>query len=112
MQNWSVMSILSWFPFKIIKIVGPSMDPTFHSGDFVLIRKISKNWDRIKQGDVLAFRQKTHKGKILMVKRVHEINQSTRTCYVLGDNPDQSIDSRNFGSISCESVLGIVIRRL
>lgn len=75
------------------------MESALKAGSLVLVWKTSK----IKKGDIIAFR---HNGKIL-IKRVIEV--AGRRLTVLGDNPTDSLDSRDFGSIDLADIIGKVI---
>jgi nickel-type superoxide dismutase maturation protease len=92
----------SVFPLKLIKIHGNSMIPYIKPNDYILIRKfIFKK--KIKLDDVIVFR----KDNTLMIKRVFEINEDD--IFVMGDNKRESNDSRIYGSISLNHIIGKVI---
>jgi len=91
------------FPLKIFKIAESSMEPTLRSGDFVLVNTLA----RPKVGDVIVARHPTEEK--LLTKRVAEISSPTKI-FVLGDNAAQSQDSRHFGEIDRELVVGKVLR--
>ena len=77
------------------------MIPRIKPGQFVLIRKTKK----IKENDLILF-QHPFKG-IKLVKRVDHIEQGM--IYALGENKEESSDSREFGYIPKELVIGKVI---
>ena len=88
------------------RVEGGSMTPTLNDGDVVLVKRTR----RIKVGDVVLA-QHPFKQSVKVLKRVTEVNQDGR--YVLtGDNPEESTDSRAFGSIKAADILGKVIGRL
>ena len=99
------MRFSKFLPLRIVKINGPSMEPTLSQGDFVLIRKISQI-KRLKLDDLILFEQ----DNTLMIKRVSRIEENN--FFVLGDNPDHSTDSRQFGLILFDQVRGKVIKKL
>jgi signal peptidase I len=68
----------------------------------VLVLRFSK----IKKGDIVVFK---NEGKIL-IKRVAKIEGSKFT--VLGDNRNDSYDSRNFGSVSKKDIIGKVVFKI
>lgn len=41
--------------FDIRQIKGQSMEPTLHSSKQILVEKLSKNWQTLKRGDVVAY---------------------------------------------------------
>jgi phage repressor protein C with HTH and peptisase S24 domain len=75
------------------------MAPTYREGQLVAL--ISSN--RLQIGDVIMFE---HDG-LEKIKRIARVDD--RRLYVLGDNPQASKDSRQFGWIGMESVRGKVI---
>lgn len=86
--------------FLLRRVMGESMFPTLQPGELVIAQRVS----RVKPGDVIIFR---HKG-IEKIKRVREVDE--RRYYVVGDNPNYSTDSRHFGMIYEQDVLGKVIK--
>jgi len=87
------------FVFFVGYVPSKSMEPAIKKGSFIVgVRNI----DRLSRGDIIIF---THKGSLL-VKRVDAlpgdkvaIGKDILTvpegcCYVLGDNREDSIDSR------------------
>lgn len=89
-----------------IAIEGDSMHPTLKSGDRVLVAKNST----IGVGDIVV----THhpfKTSVKIVKRVSSIETDGKIS-VIGDNPNESSDSRGFGSINRSDVIGKVVARL
>lgn len=88
------------------RVEGNSMAPTLNDGDVVLV----KHSRRVKIGDVVLA-QHPYKQSVKVLKRISEVDDKGR--YILtGDNPEESTDSRTFGSISAADVLGKVIGRL
>lgn len=75
------------------------MTPTLRPGQVVVIRRTSN----ATVGDIVMFK---HDG-IEKIKRVAR-SQSGRL-YVLGDNPAASTDSRSFGWIGIEQLMGKVV---
>ena len=76
------------------------MLPTLKPGQDVLV------WcwfNKYKIGDIVVINQN---GRV-MVKRIHLYHG--RNISVLGDNPKESTDSRNFGPIRKEQIIGKVI---
>lgn len=76
------------------------MFPTLKKGQDIL----SINWFyKPKVGDIVIIKQE---GKE-MVKRVQKMDG--RRVFVTGDNKDESTDSRHFGSIKMDQVVGKVV---
>ncbi len=85
---------------------GKSMNPTLKDGEVVLVDQDAE----IKVGDiVVAMHPVEQNGEV--VKRVERIN--VRGSYFLvGDNLEDSNDSRHFGAVSREYIKGKVVARL
>ena len=87
---------------------GESMAPTLRSGDRVLVDLWSYRSRRPATGEPVLLRGP---GPVLMVKRVATGDPPPGFLHVLGDNPDASVDSRQFGPIPREAVRGRVFFR-
>ncbi len=76
------------------------MIPTLNPGQDV----VSMNWFyRLKAGDIVVIK---HEGRV-MVKRVQK--SSDRGTFVTGDNREESTDSRRFGAVKMDQIIGKVI---
>src|SRR5690348_16310203 len=92
--NWKQRTMLIIGRRRLLKVEGDSMHPTLKSGDAVLIDPQAF----ITIGDIVVA-QHSYKRSVKMIKRVESIDPGER--YVLkGDNPDESTDSRNYGTIA------------
>jgi signal peptidase I len=90
---------------KIYRVSGNSLHPRFQHGDFVLVSKFVRNVTKLNIGDPIVFRH-AHHGT--MIKLVSRINFKADEIEVVG-NDYGSTDSRSFGPISKNDVLGKVI---
>jgi len=81
------------------RVEGESMTPTYPQGKIVLAWRFSKP----KKGDVVIV--KHH--RLELIKRVDQLEGDK--IFLLGDNPDESTDSRHYGWLPLSSVLGVVI---
>lgn len=102
----------SFFTLSVVR--GKSMEPTFHDGQVVLVGKGGLLFGPLERGDVVVF---TRNGELL-VKRVVALPYETAPdgtrvpanhIYVVGDNLEVSEDSRTFGPIPLNSVIGKVL---
>jgi len=105
-------------------VEGPSMEPTLSDGDRVLVELWSLRRRPPRSGDVVVL---SGPGDESLVKRVGQepypgkdpypaaalgIRSSLEPSYVvLGDNPDQSRDSREFGRVPRHRFRGRVVWR-
>jgi nickel-type superoxide dismutase maturation protease len=87
-------------------IEGESMWPTLNEGDAVLVQPTST----ALEGDIVLANH-PYKSSVKIVKRVAEILPDG-ALILKGDNPIESTDSRSFGSISKNDVVGRVVCRL
>lgn len=82
-----------------VRIVGPSMAPTMLNGEWWVVRRGSN----VSPGDV-ALVVHPDRPDLLIVKRL--VRRENGGWWVLGDNPDASEDSRQFGVVPDGNVLG------
>jgi len=85
---------------EILKVKGKSMLPFAKNGDFVLVLKFLK----AKKGRVVLARDP--RDKRLIMKRVESVKRDR--IFLLGDNKPGSTDSRHFGPVSKNDILGTV----
>jgi len=88
-------------PIMRFKVEERSMEPTLYPGDTILARK----YFNLRKGDVVIF--KHPEKEIKLVKRVAKIENGRYL--VEGDNKEMSSDSRKFGMIERESIIGKVM---
>lgn len=112
---------------KPVIVRGPSMEPTFRDGDFLIV---DKNED-IDRDDVIVFKQDgTYLIKRVIAKEGDRIFVDGNTehvnddkykdaiavgqdeWFVMGDNRNNSYDSREFGCIKSDDIVGVVAVRL
>ena len=84
------------------------MSPTFKTGDHVLYRKYVKSKSNLKVGQVVIFLHPT-KDRI-QIKRIKQLKENS--IEVIGDNLKYSTDSRSFGFVQKEKIIGIVTSRI
>jgi nickel-type superoxide dismutase maturation protease len=86
-------------PLMLRRVKGDGMYPTLEKGQLVLIRRRPN----LKINDIVVF---VHNGAE-KVKRI--CGMEGDFFYVLGDNPRYSTDSRQYGYIRRDSVVGTVV---
>lgn len=127
--------------YKIIEIIGNSMYPSLNSGDLILVKKINRNkvnWKSIQFKPILFnFHGKTFvkrliglpNQKLRLSKNLVIVNNerflinynsekefewelSDSQIIVLGDNIDNSLDSRKLGPIPIGNIKGYLILKI
>jgi len=81
-----------------------SMEPTLKAGDYVMINKLSYLFRKPSEGDIVVFKHPN--AESFLIKRIAEVKDSEY--FVLGDNREFSTDSRHFGAISRNLIVGKV----
>lgn len=84
------------FGWQIIRVTGHSMEPTLPNEALVLIRPTST----YQVGDIVAVESSGQ----LLLKRISKIEQ--QIVWIVGDNPDDSLDSRQFGPVLVSQLRG------
>jgi signal peptidase I len=120
----TVIFTLFAFRFTLVRIHGNSMEPTFHDGQFKFVdRKYYKEHynefaPKGQKKTIYTLANLEDKvyviitpDNVLAIKRLVSVAQTLQKPYFWfeGDNKDHSIDSRNYGFIEGESILGEVI---
>ena len=100
-------------------VTGASMQPSFEEGDRVvavaawLARPFSAERGHLGKGDVVLVSDPRHAGvrrnARTLLKRLHAVH--SHGIDVLGDNPLSSTDSRHFGLVPWQDVIGLVVYR-
>lgn len=91
-------------PFTRVRIVGPSMEPTMRNGDWWFVRRTR----RLRPGDA-ALMVHPRRPEALVVKRL--VRRDPEGWWVLGDNAEMSEDSRQFGPVPQDLIVGRLVRR-
>src|SRR5438445_13782157 len=85
---------------------GQSMNPTLKDGEVVLVGRAAK----IEVGDIVVAKHPFEQNSDV-VKRVERINKRGHY-FLVGDNLEESSDSRHFGAVTREYIKGKVVARL
>ena len=91
------------------------MAPTFNRGDWLLVRRFpSTPMPRVRVGDVLLIERESQPGA-LFIKRLTAIRGDSPNrhypTWVEGDNNQLSQDSRSWGALDGEEIVGKVLFR-
>lgn len=82
------------------------MSPTLNDGDAVMISSRLP----VALGDIVLARH-PYKQSVKMLKRVTAVAENGRYS-LTGDNPDESTDSRTFGTVPIEYIYGKAVCRM
>ena len=85
---------------------GKSMNPTLKDGEVVLVDREAK----IEVGDIVIAKH-PYELNSEVVKRIERINERGHY-FLVGDNLEESSDSRHFGAVAREYIKGKVVARL
>ena len=112
-EDWPALPELSWAEFLLWMvgrrarhhIEGCSMLPTFKSGDEILYNPEAYKNTSPATGDIVIA-QYPLKTDLLIIKRIGQIDGDRY--FLLGDNRAESTDSRSFGWMTLNSIVGRV----
>jgi len=89
--------------FSRFKISGHSMEPILRDGEQVIATNLPLFFRMLKINDIIVFKKY---GKFF-VKKISKITKDQY--FVIGENKNDSLDSRKFGLVSFKDILGKVI---
>lgn len=104
--------IIVYFQFPIIQVIGDSMFPTYQDGEILFGTKMYRK-SKLKKGEVIIYRSPMENDRVV-IKRIDSILEDHRGgyhYYCLGDNPECSYDSRNYGYVPSKNVVCKVINQ-
>ena len=81
------------------------MAPSFAAGERVVVSQLSYWFRRPRAGDVVVVRDPRERSRLL-IKRIEREEGGAYVLY--GDNPGASTDSRDFGAVGRELIVGKV----
>jgi signal peptidase I len=117
-----VVPIRLWIAQPFI-VNGASMEPTFENGDYLIVDELSYNVRKPEKNEVIIFHYPLDPSKYF-IKRVEglpgekitingkEIVLGEDSYYVLGDNRGASSDSRIWGPVKEDLIVGRALIRL
>jgi signal peptidase I len=107
---------------RIAVVTGTSMAPTLREHDRVLVRRVGP--PALRRGDVALLTLPVGSGTRWIIKRIAALPGDPAPAglagprvppgmlVLLGDNPQHSVDSRDFGYVPVERLFGVVVRKL
>ena len=90
----------SW-PVLRVAVAGDSMAPALVDGEWWVARRTTS----CRPGDIIVFDHPVQSG-LVAVKRA--VRSTPDGWWVEGDNPGRSTDSRSFGAVPSDHVLGVL----
>ena len=82
------------------------MEPALKSGDYVIVNKLAYVFGNHSKDDIIVLKHPNEKEKFL-IKRISLVTNSNEY-YVIGDNKGFSQDSRHFGPVKKDLIIGKV----
>lgn len=102
---------------------GASMQPTFENGDYLIVDELTYRLREPKKGEVVVFRFPLEPSKFF-IKRIigipgekvdingKEVTLNNDEYFVMGDNRAKSFDSRRWGALKKDLLVGRAFLRL
>lgn len=111
LKNGGIRELLLWVLRlrRRYRVTGNSMLPLLQPGETILIDPKAYRHTSPCPGDIVVA-QHPYRSNLRMVKRVVAEVENGR-CLLAGDNPAESTDSRSFGPVDIEQILGRVTSR-
>jgi len=95
-------------PVSRYVVDGPSMEPAYRAGDRLLVNRLAYRRHRPSAGDVVVLRDPEHPERVLVKRVALDVRCGETDAYVLGDNAGASRDSRTFGPVPIDRIIGRV----
>ena len=117
--SWAVVTALQYYGVASCKVVGESMAPTYHDGYILMMSAYELHKHGPQKGDVVVFRDVDG---VIVIKRIALVPGEVDTVspragwrilgrnqyIVLGDNANNSMDSREYGPVHRDQMIGVV----
>jgi len=96
-------------PLARYRVEGESMAPTLSAGERVLVNKAAYWFRKPRAGDLVVLRDPRQHDRLLLKRIAGEADG--RRWLVVGENASASTDSRAFGPVGRELLVGKVLAR-
>ena len=100
------------FLFPVIQICGYSMFPTMMDGEFHFGRRVFRK-NKCRVGQIYVYKPPYEdREERFVIKRLAEVNTDRNgkvQYYFLGDNSNDSYDSRYYGYVDCRNVVAHIV---
>lgn len=93
--------------FSRYLVTGTSMEPALHDGDWLIVDLKAFTKRLPEPGHVVVARDPREPTREI-IKRVDRIEPYTGLAWLSGDNSDESTDSRHFGPVTRDHLIGQV----
>ena len=90
------------FPIKVYRVAEQSMEPTVPEGSYAVVNRWSS---RFARGDIIVLR--SPEDGLALIKRIDRFIGDR--IFALGDNKAKSRDSRTFGAVRKQDIIGKVL---
>jgi nickel-type superoxide dismutase maturation protease len=99
--------IMRLSPIARYVVDGPSMEPAYRAGDRVVVNKLAYRRAAPREGEVVVLRDPLRRRRFLIKRIARVLDDGAAPRYmVLGDNAAESRDSRLFGPVGRELIVG------
>ena len=98
--------LLALLPFARYRVAGQSMAPSLSADERVVVNKLAYRFSKPRPGDLVVLRDPRQPERLLLKRIDREAGEDG--WLVLGDNPAASTDSRQFGPVGPELIIGKV----
>lgn len=101
---------MSLLPYGLARVAGASMVPAYYDGDLLLVRYGAGAVARLRAGAVVLARDPRQPDLVIVKRAVRR--EEAGAWWLLADNEFALGDSRQFGAVPPELILGRVLGRL
>ena len=101
---------MSLLPYGLARVAGASMVPAYYDGDLLLVRYGPAAVARLRAGSAVLARDPRQPDLVIVKRAVRR--EGADGWWLLADNEFASGDSRQFGAVPAQLVLGRVLCRL